>query len=77
MGMASIAYHAPSRPHPIHVSAHLGRRAATAAVAFALLVAGLALGLSLHGSSVPRTHSLAPAQTAPDPAVPTGREQTP
>jgi hypothetical protein len=63
MGMASIAHHAPSRPLPIHIPVHLVREMAIVAIAFALFVGGLALGMALHGSRADRTPSLVPAQT--------------
>jgi len=63
MGMASIAYHAPSRPHSFHVSAHLRQKVVLLAIAFVLFVGGLALALAVHGSDAERTPSLVPAQT--------------
>lgn len=61
MGMASIAYHPPSRS--LHIPAHLLREMAIVAIAFALFLGGLGLGLALHGSHADRTPSLVPAQT--------------
>jgi hypothetical protein len=71
MGMTSIAHHAPSRSLALHVPAYLGREVAIAAIAFALLFAGLEFGMALHGSRAPRTQSLVPTQTqtAPNPGV--------
>src|SRR5262249_32504405 len=63
MDMASIAYHAPSRPRSFHVPVHLQREAALLAAALVLLLGGLALAFALHGSHSSRTPSLVPAQT--------------
>src|SRR5439155_20607995 len=63
VGMASIAYHAPSRSVPFHVPVHVQRELALLVAAFVLFVGGLALGMALHGSHAARTPSLAPAQT--------------
>jgi hypothetical protein len=63
MGMASIAYHAPSRSLPVDIPVHLVREMAIVAIAFALFLGGLAIGLALHGSHADRTPSLIPAQT--------------
>jgi len=63
MGMASIAYHAPSRSLPLHGPVHLRREVALLALAFVLFLGGLALGMTLHGSHADRTPSLVPAQT--------------
>jgi hypothetical protein len=63
MGMASIAYHTPSRDLPLHIPGHLRRAVAMVAMAFALLFAGLVLATALHGSHADRTQSLVPAQT--------------
>ena len=61
--MASIAYHALSRPHSFHVSVHVRREVALLVVAIALFMGGLALGMTLHGSHAARTPSMVPAQT--------------
>jgi hypothetical protein len=63
MGMASIAYHAQSRPLPVQIPVHLVREMAIVVIAFALFLGGLALGMALHGSHAARTPSLVPAQT--------------
>ena len=64
MGMASIAYHAPSRSLPFHVSVHLRRELALLAVAVVLFLGGLTLAMALQGSHAGgRTPSLVPAQT--------------
>jgi len=59
MAMASIAYHAPSRSLPVHPV----RDMAIVAIAFALFLGGLALGMTIHGSRADRTQSLLRAQT--------------
>jgi hypothetical protein len=63
MGMASIAYHAPSRALSVHIPAHLVGEMAIVATAFALFLGGLAVGMALHGSHSDPTPSLVPAQT--------------
>ena len=63
VGMASIAYHAPSRALPVYIPAHLVREMAIVAIAFALFLGGLGVGMVLHGSHADRTPSLVPAQT--------------
>lgn len=62
-GMASIAYHAPSRSLPVHIPVDLVREMAIVVLALALFLGGLALGIALHGSHADRTPSLVPAQT--------------
>jgi len=63
MGMASIAYHAPSKSVPFHVPVRMQRELALLVIALVLFVGGLALAKALHGSHADRTPSLVPAQT--------------